>query len=114
MGADGLLGAAMTPRSNTSHHDRPDGQGSHGAQSSGSNRAGALLCEHAVIHDRLTGAYLFGLPVDQRAFDGRRDGAEPRPIAGVLGDLLGRGTWAAATEHGGPQLDQPRHGRALM
>jgi len=105
MGADGLLRAAMTPRSNTSHHDRPDGQGSGGAQSSGSNCARALLCEHAVIHERLTGPDLFRLPLDQRAFDGRNDGAEPRPIAVGLGDLLGRGTWAAATEQGGPQLD---------
>lgn len=94
----------MTLRSNTSHHDRPDGQGSYGAQSSGSNSARALLCEHAVIHERLTGPDLFRLPLDQRALDGCGYGAEPWPVAGVVGDLLVRGTWATATEQGGPQL----------
>ena len=40
-----------------------------------------------MIHDRLTGPDLFGLPLDQRALDGCGYGAEPWPVAGVVGDL---------------------------
>ena len=63
-----------------------------------------------MIHDRLTGPHMFSLPLDQRTFDGRGHGAEPRSVAGVVGDLLRRGTGSTATEQRGPQLDQPRHG----
>ena len=58
-----------------------------------------------MIHDRLTGPHMFGLPLDQRALNRRRHGAEPRQVAGVVGDLLVRGARATATEQGGPHLN---------
>ena len=109
----GFLRVAPTPRSNTSYDDRPCGQRNHGAQNGSSNDKGTFRSEHPVIHDRRTGPHVVSLPLDQRAFDRRRYGAEPRPVAGVVGDLLVGGSRATATEQGGAQLSHPRHGQII-
>lgn len=107
----GLLSAALAPGWSTSHGDRPYGKSDHGAQDGGSKGSGPLSPEHPMVHDRLTGSQVFGLAFDQRAFDGNGYGAQPGPVAGVVGDLLIRGPGPTPTEQGRAQLRQPLNRR---
>ena len=84
--------------------ERARDKSTYGTQKGSPQRTRPLRSSRASAHDRLTGAQVIGLTLDERALDRRGYGTEPRPVSSVCQDLLFGGPRPAATEQRGSQV----------